>query len=180
MLIKNFFQAAAGSRIWKKTVSPDISDKLILLFPDGNTAISYFGLLYADEYAEKVNQNNILIISDSEVIERASKLLVKTPASAVTLSHKEMAAVLRYLSLCIDLMGFSVYDNVIHISERYPYGNSFALMNRSGIFPEDYLVWNRIYNRKSFYYAEEPKTKPPVCKASDHELECFMNFGLKT
>lgn len=152
-------------------------DSLILIFPDGNTAVSYFGLLYADEYAENAGKKNIIIVSDSRVIEKASALLVKTPCTAVTLSESHMSAVLRYLSLCIDLMGFCVYDNVMHISESYPYGSSFKLMRASRIFPEDYFVWNRIYNRSSFYYAHKPRTKPVSCETDDPELREFLSYS---
>ena len=102
---------------------------------------------------------------------------MKSEKEIIRINQTEMSALNRNLSLSIDLMGDSVYENLVYISLKYPHGRSFGLLKEAGVFTDRYLVWNRIYHNKSQYYAEEAEVEPPLYNGSDDELRIFMSYG---
>lgn len=178
MLVCNFAQAISGSGIWRKCVSKPFSDKLIIVLPDGCTAFSYYGLLYADEYARETNKQKIIVICDNSTVQNASKILIKSKLESCLLTKKEMSKLWSYLALCINL-SYSriIYSNLAIISEYYPDMGAYSYLNKGKYFEVSYIVWNRLYHYNTTYLAAEPKAKPPVGDFGDDELNAFMKFG---
>ena len=176
-MLRKIIEAAYGSSVKRRIFSAKGEDSAIILFPDGNCSLSYYGLLYADLFAKKNSRKQLVIVTNDDTVEKAAEILVRTEKMVICLSEKEMAALNRHLSLCIDLMGESVYRDLIYISEKYPHGHAFEVLRSGHFFSEKYLVWNRIYHRKSFYYAVEPEAVPTEYNGNDEKLIQFMKYG---
>ena len=177
MTLKSIAEAISGGRVKRRVFTKENKNALILIFPEEEREISYYGLLLADSYASEIKKNKIIIITSCVIIEKAAELLVKSEKEIIRLSSSEMSALNRNLSLSIDLMGDSIYENLVYISLKYPHGRSFGLLKEAGVFTDRYLVWNRIYHNKTQYYAEAAKAEPPYYSGSDEALRAFMSYG---
>lgn len=144
-----------SGNIEKRRILGKSSNSLILIFPDYSEDISFYGLYYADKFKEEIGADSIIVAASDERIEKMADEIIHSSKVIVQLSSRKMQNLLRTLSLHVDTMGNSVEKNLYYISDSYPYGMCFKTLIDKDIFDAQYFVWNRIYHRDAFYYAEE-------------------------
>lgn len=130
---------------------------LYLVFPNNEGLISYYGLLYADDFMDETNLNKIYIVTKDIIIKESADKLIKGDHEVLFFSDLQMYRFLKSISLHSNLMGESIYKNIYFISTLYPYGEGFKVLLDGKFFNESYLVWNRILHNKDFYYAQPLK-----------------------
>lgn len=129
-------------------------NNLYLIFPS-NSEIAYYGILYAEKYAKEIKAERIIIVTENDTISDNSDRMISLPKRIYKVSTKKMEGFLMAMSMHSDLMGTSIYNNVFYVSDDYPYGGTLKTMMLGEFFEKEYIIWNRIYHRDSFYYAEE-------------------------
>lgn len=129
-------------------------NNLYLIFPS-NSEIAYYGILYAEKYAKEIKAERIIIVTENDTISDNSDRMINMPKKIFKLSTKKMEDFLMAMSMHSDLMGTSIYNNVFYVSDDYPHGGALKTVLSGDFFEKEYIVWNRIYHRDSFYYTEE-------------------------
>ena len=143
----------SGGRIRNRIIRQE-QNALYLLFPEAEKKLCYYGLLYADQYAEEIGAEEIVIITASQAVQRLAERKVTSALRVILLGRRQMSSLMLNLSYHRDLMGDSIYERLICISDKYPLGKGQQLIRESGMFDDSYFVWNRIYHRKDFYSAD--------------------------
>ena len=152
----NRFAEYLSGGIIRKKIMKENKKNIYLIFPEEDKRLSYYGLLYADDYRHEKDAKKVIIITTSmDTAEKAEKL-VKSRKKIITLKQKDMNNLLYNLSFRNDLMGESNQKELIYISALYPYGEGGRLLYEDEVFDIRHFVWNRLYHRETFYYAEEP------------------------
>lgn len=98
----NITKAFIGSVFWKRLVKKkQISAMtLVLLLPKGNDSYSYFFIAHLTEYVSHYGYENVLILTDNDLLPKLFKYLDYTFSEVILLNKNKFSCLLKFVSIC--------------------------------------------------------------------------------